>query len=329
MNFTYHVTCHVTCLPPPSLAVSPPRSPNARQASTGSIAISQSAAVAAVSHNRPSQKPVKLPLGSKTHSTVDSNSPGSPMMTITTAEGHSLQYDSGKDSISCSDASNSSQQLIKLDSPPATEMNKTFELFSEFDPLRLRQSISDPLQQSLSNDSLLCDITYRSKTSGSSSPGILSTSPQPSFQAPPHWSTRPHHTSPKQSLTSDGSIVRARPKGLSIQTPEVPHPISAPSSRPHSPKPSSASRHKLGNSPTGSVHSLVQYPTNYDSDYAVGILGFQSDSDATSTTSSIMDLTDFPDPTPTIFPTTIDHSDLDSIDVNLDQDFFGTSVPLR
>lgn len=241
------------------------------------------------------------------------------MMTITSADGHSVQYDSGKDSISCSDTSNSSQQLIKLDSPPATDPNRTLDI-SEFDPLRLRQSLSYPMQQSLSNDSLLCDIN-RSKMSGSCSPGMLSTSPQASVTALANPCPRLPPASPRQSVAPDDLIARPRPKGLSLQASDIPLPISAPSSRPHSPKTGSLERNRLGNSPTGSIHSLVQYPTNYDSDYGIGILGFQSDSDATSTTSSIMDLSDFPDPTPPILPTTINPTDLDNFDV--EQNFYG------
>ena len=97
----------------------------------------------------------------------DCNSPGSPNVTVTPAEQNPLrqfpyQYDSGKDSMTCSDASghsNSSEKpMIELDSPihfPIASGSKARlsgcidYIAAEFDPLR----------QSTSQDSLLDSTT--------------------------------------------------------------------------------------------------------------------------------------------------------------------------
>lgn len=113
------------------------------------------------------------------------SSPGSPNVTVTPAEHPLSQYDSGKDSMTCSDASghsNSSENqpanMIELDSPssgvPTRMISGVPDYAPEFDPLVIHQSIS--------HDSLF-DSKY-------SHPSAFSISPTP---VPAH--NVPHHRS--------------------------------------------------------------------------------------------------------------------------------------
>ena len=209
-----------------------------------------------------------------------------------------------------SDHSNRSehhQELIKLESPTSTTAPKSVFNLAEFDPLQG------------SHDSLLYD-PYTGKTSGNSSPNALSGSPQNQLltsiplNTPKHGQASPK-LSPRQSLSLEThpvsgpspSIARPRPRPAGLPTQGDPsHPISAPSSRPHSPRNLPGVGRHRGASPTGSVRSLVQFPTD-DTDI-IGSFWFQSDSEATSTTSSLLDLTDMDDPNPPLIPA---FSDLD------------------
>lgn len=238
---------------------------------------------------------------------VGSNSPGSPNVTITPAEDGvsrqlGLQYDSGKDSMTCSDHSNGSESqpdLIKLDSEQQQllKVGSGYHL-AEFDPLLT-------IKPSVSNDSL-----FESQTK------MVSPTPTPSSSA--HQQHQHQQlgsgipamqrqgsgssitlTSPKsfssdstlkQSLGNDlgiipsPSIARPRPKAMNLPpVPAPPLPISAPSSRPPSPKPPKSFKRNI--SPTPSVESMRTY--RYDSDPGWNYL---SDSDATSTSSSILDV---------------------------------------
>ena len=233
---------------------------------------------------------------------VGSNSPGSPNVTVTPAEDGisrqlGLQYDSGKDSMTCSDHSNGSESqpdLIKLD--PEQQQHR-LKVASGYNLAEF-----DPLTQNGSNDSL-CESQTK----------VVSPSPIPSSSAQQQqWgsgcgtavmqrqgsgssatSTSPKsfsQISPKQSLNAESgiipspSIARPRPKAMNLPpVPAPPHPISAPSSRPHSPKPRRKS--KRNTSPTPSVESMRTY--RYDSDPG---WNYWSDSDATSTSSSVLDV---------------------------------------
>ena len=206
-----------------------------------------------VSSKRPG--PLSLRPKANSRSSYD-NSPSSPNVTVTPAEEYSRQlmqqqYDSGNST----DTSGYSE-LIKLDSPVAPP-----RVHDEFDPLRENSFCSI--------DSLLYD------PAGNTSPKILSTSPR-------------QQRSPQQSLTVETSpnIVRPRPRGLSVPATDAPLPISAPSSRPHSP----SFLFRSNSSPTGSVHSLIVLANSYDSDGGAWG-GFQSDIQSDSDT-SLLDLRD-------------------------------------
>ena len=296
---------HKFTSPPPPPPVSPPRSPHTRLYASGST-VTPILSTPTHPNTSGSPKPTHLSFHKgKTRGSVDS-SPSSPMMTVTSVDGCSMQYDSGKDSMTSdnSDHSNRSehhQELIKLESPTSTTAPKSVFDLAEFDPLQG------------SHDSLLYD-PYTGKTSGNSSPNAASGSPQTQLlacvpaNAPRHGQASPK-LSPRQSITLETppilgpspNIARPRPRPTGLPTQGDPsHPVSAPSSRPHSPRNLPPVCHQR--SPTGSVHSLVQFPTQYDSDFP-GSFWFQSDSETTSTTSSLLDLTEIiDDPHPPLIP---------------------------
>lgn len=262
-------------------------------------------------------------------------------MTVTPAEQNisrqlACQYDSGKDSMTCSDASGHSNcseiqpNMIKLDSlvnlpTTRTRLSSCIDFIAaEFDPLR----------PSLSHDSLL-ESTGQDRNVNTSSahhhrrltpPMTAATSGSAlgknfewNFDATPLVPTgtkkHPHRhmshpaspkvadSSPKQSLATSTksitdlpssshhcqpssipspSIVRPRPKPSKV----VLKTISAPSSRPHSPKmeaAESAPKWDHGSSPTGSMKCIKDLTFgSYFADYA--------DSDTTSANSSQLDL---------------------------------------
>lgn len=120
-------------------------------------------------------------------SSQDASSPGSPNVMVTPADHPLSQYDSGKDSMTCSDASghsNSSEtqpaNMIELDSPVYSSLaTKTIagvrDYASEFDPL---------IRQSISHDSL-----FDSKCPSASQAFSASPTPTPTHH---HYS---HHRS--------------------------------------------------------------------------------------------------------------------------------------
>ncbi len=259
----------------------------------------------------------KVKMTSQDHNS--GNSPSSPNVTITPAEHPLNQYDSGKDSSDASGHSNSSEthpDMIKLDSPiHAPTARSRLPSGAEYVAAEF-----DPLRPSISHDSLLFESKNTAFHHISASP-----TPTPIVQ---HQHQQHHHhrsstsdmviqrtasipfkqqiscssstspksnssTSPRQSLTESGvfsnasnnSIVRPRPRpSKDFQT------ISAPSSRPPSPKLSytdspydHCSVHRVGNSsPTGSVQSMKVFSLSYDSETYF-------DSDTTSNTSSLID----------------------------------------
>lgn len=224
----------------------------------------------------------------------------------------------------CSDHSNGSESqpdLIKLDSEQQQQLLRVSSGYHpEFDPL-----LSIP--QSISNDSLF-DPQPQSANCKLVSPTPIPSLPTAQQQQQQQWSstasqystgtpmqrqgsgssatsTSPKsfsQLSPKQSSTDSGivpspNIVRPRPKAMNLPpVPAPPMPISAPSSRPPSPRPQRGS--KRNTSPTPSVESMRIY--GYDSDPGWNYL---SDSDATSTSSSLLDVRyGDEDPNPTILP---------------------------
>ena len=265
-----------------------------------------------------------------------SNSSGSPNVTVTPAEdgicrqlgmlGMPTQYDSGKESMPSSDHSNGSESqpdLIKLESEQQQQRQQQQQQlrvgsryhYPEFDPLlSIPQSISndslfDPPQSS--NNKLVSPTPIPLPTSSqqqywgagqyssctamqrqSSASSLTSTSPKSISQLSPKQSTV------DASIVSSPSIVRPRPKAINIPpAPAPPMPISAPSSRPPSPRPRRGS--KRNTSPTPSVESMRTY--RYDSDPGWNYL---SDSDATSTSSSLLDVRyEDDDPNPPLLPT--------------------------
>ena len=286
------------------------------------------------------KQPTKL---HTSHDVAGSNSPGSPgpNVTVTPAEeGNnrqlSLQYDSGKDSMPCSDHSNGSEtqpDLIKLDSEQQQQLLRVSSGYHpEFDPLL-------SITQSTSNDSLFDPQPQSANYKVSPTP-----IPLPTTQQQQQWGTAQYtgtpmqrqgsgssatstspksfsQLSPKQSSTDSGivpspSIIRPRPKAMNLPpVPAPPMPISAPSSRPPSPRPRKSSRRNT--SPTPSVESMRTY--RYDSDPGWNYL---SDSDATSTSSSLLDVRygDDEDPNPTILPNMFTSDDFD---------FFNPSAPMH
>lgn len=103
-------------------------------------------------------------------SSQETNSPSSPNVTITPAEHPLSQYDSGKDSMTCSDASghsNCSESLIKLDSPVYTQPSTKGTVSGMADYIAAE---FDPLRTSISHDSLL---------TAASGPQGISSSPTP------------------------------------------------------------------------------------------------------------------------------------------------------
>ena len=293
----------------------------------------------------------------------DSNSPGSPNVTVTPAEQHPLrhlpyQYDSGKDSMTCSDASghsNSSEKpMIEFDSPVhfpiISRMSSCIDYIArEFDPLRQSTSqdsllesanqdrvittsptltptfhhhhsqlqqrqmqLQQPQQQQLKqhgkSEEALADTAVLwgigstplpfsgTKQARRSTTGSTSTSPKKSENVSPKQSLTTSTTSISSNtsarstndLTTSGNsqnpptpsgIARPRPrpsKDVNFQT------ISAPSSRPHSPKMETKQvwdfkRNRFSlSSPTGSVKSMQDLP--YDSDYGEYYLDSNSSS---------------------------------------------------
>ena len=219
----------------------------------------------------------------------------------------------------CSDHSNGSESqpdLIKLDSEQQQQLLRVSSGYHpEFDPL-----LSIP--QSTSNDSLLDQSANCKLASPTPIPSLPpaqqqqqwgSTASQYSTGTPMQrqgsgssaTSTSPKsfsQLSPKQSSTDSGivpspNIVRPRPKAMNLpRVPAPPMPVSAPSSRPPSPR--TRRNSKRNASPTPSVESMRAY--RYDSDPGWNYL---SDSDATSTSSSLLDVRyGDEDPNPTILP---------------------------
>lgn len=302
---------HIYCIhsPPPLIffsSVSSPRSPkspSAQASSTSSAAHSQSASVA--NDFGPVRKPSNLMLNNK-HVCSDESNPNSPMNTI---------YDSGKDSNTGSDFSSHSvasdpqrqmQHLMSFDSPTSPN---NFDL-AYFDPLHQGSTtvavVGQPpaLRQTPSFDSLLMD-PKGGTTSGNVSPNIFSTSPNLRRQ-----------TSPKSSLTVEQQqhIARqspiARPRPRPGKLPSYTSDVSI--SRPN---------RRSDVSPSGSVQSLtIPSVAGYESDYGCGLSGFQSDSDATSTHSSLLDVSreECDDPHPTLMPTP---ASLETIHFNFDLKF--------
>ena len=210
-------------------------------------------------------------------------------------------YDSGKES----DLSNQSamSHLISFDSPGHS---KTALPMAMFDPLyQTADKALRELKQTTSYDSLL-QYPNGGTTSGNVSPCVFSTSPNLKRHTSPR-SSRGEHTSPRSSLVArdlqtaatgvkNSPIARPRPRPgqLNSYTSDM-----GPQPRPFSPS-TTRSHRRSDISPSGSVQSL-----NFD--YGAGG-GFQSDSDATSTHSSLLDLPhdgDIPDlplvPTPAEF----------------------------
>lgn len=254
-----------------------PNSPKSPQcSSTNSAAYSQTASVA--SELDFIKKPSNLMLQNK-HASSDDSNPNSPMN----------PYDSGNTTGSdfstfsvTSDPQQQSHQLINLDSSNGSKAAFNIGL-APFDPLyqmpadETVQQIS--LRQTPSFDSLLMD-PRGGTTSGNVSPNLFSTSPNMRRQI-----------SPKSSLLREQQLVKnspfARPRPRPGKLPSNTSDTGSTSNRPFSPM---RSNRKSDISPSGSVQSLIVGGTigGYDSDYGMG--GFQSDSDATSTHSSLLDL---------------------------------------
>ena len=273
----------------PHSAVSSPNSPKSPQStSTASTAHSQSASVA--SEFGSIKKPSNLTLQNRHIVSSDDSDQNSPMS-------YPYVYDSGKESTTGSFLSNQSaaSHLISFDSPGHS---KTELPMAMFDPLY--QSLADEalkqLKQTTSYDSLLQDPNGGT-TSGNVSPCIFSTSPN----LKRHSSPRGKHTSPRSSLVaqdpltaaSAASAVAAEIKNSPIARPRPrPGQLNSYTSdtgplRPFSPANYTRPHRRSDVSPSGSVQSLYAAMTDFD--YGVGG-GFQSDSDATSTHSSLLDL---------------------------------------
>lgn len=266
-------------LPPSPPVVCSPNSPKSPQSSsTNSAAYSQSASVA--SEFDSIRKPSNLMLQNK-HASSDDSNPNSPM--------NNPIYDSGKDSNTGSDFSNhsvtsdqqqQSHRLITFDSPNGSKAGFHIGLVP-FDPLYQMPTSETiqpiPLRQTPSFDSLLMD-PRGGTTSGNVSPNLYSTSPNMRRQTSPRSSLTREQ---QQQLVKNSPIARPRPRpklqSYTSETGPLAHHRPLSPTRPH---------HKGNISPSGSVQSLII--TGYDSDYCIG--GFQSDSDATSTHSSLLDL---------------------------------------
>ena len=241
--------------------------------------------------------------------------------------------DSGKESTTGSDFSNQSAISNEVQ-PPLTRSLMSFEspgrskaalqIAMQFDPLSQVMAGDEALQQlrqTPSYDSLLQDPNGGT-TSGNVSPCVYSTSPKIRRQPSPREMSR-ERTSPRSSLSREQALAAARnsPSSARSRRPSKLHsygsdtgPISAqlhPQPRPFSP-----SQHHSKVSPSGSVQSLFA-TIGYESDYGMG--GFQSDSDATSTHSSLLDLPhgeDFNDDLqPPLVPTP---ADLDNMHFDFD-----------
>ena len=277
-----------------SIVVSSPNSPKSPQStSTNSAAHSQSASTC--SEFGSIKKPSNLTLQNK-HVSSDDSDPNSPMNNPT--------FDSGKDSIAGSDfsslsAASSDQQqpdkLISFDS--STESRAAFQVALEhFDPLypvATDETVQPiPLRQTPSYDSLLMD-PRGGTTSGNVSPSVCSTSPNLRRQTSPRSSLIRDQTSSRslfvkepQPAARNSPIARPRPRPgkLNSYTSET-----GPATHHRPLSPSYKHHRKSDVSPSGSVQSLF-VGFGYDSDYGAG--GFQSDSDATSITSTHSSLLD-------------------------------------
>lgn len=261
-------------LSPVVLSPNSPKSPQC--ASTNSAAYSQTASVA--SEFDSIRKPSNLMLQNKHVSSDDSN-PNSPMNPCDS--GNTTGSDFSNYSVT-SDPQQQSHQLINLD--PSNESKATFNIgLTSFDPLyqmstdETVQQIS--LRQTPSFDSLLMD-PRGGTTSGNVSPNVYSTSPNLRRQ-----------TSPRSAAIKDPQPVKsspiARPRPRPGKLPSYAGDTGPTTHRAFSP---SRPHRKSDVSPSGSVQSLIVGGTmgGYDSDYSMS--GFQSDSDATSTHSSLLDL---------------------------------------
>lgn len=259
-------------LSPPVLSPNSPKSPQC--ASTNSAAYSQTASVA--SEFDSIRKPSNLMLQNKHVSSDDSN-PNSPINPYDS--GNTTGSDFSNYSVT-NDPQQQSQQLINFDS--SSEGKAPFNTgLTNLDPFYQMSADETVLQISLrhtpSSDSLLME-PWGGTTSGNVSPNMYSTSPNLRRQ------TSPRSASIKdQHPVKSSPIARPRPRPAklpSCDTGPIIHRAFSPS-RPH---------RKSDVSPSGSVQSLIVGGTmgGYDSDYSMG--GFQSDSDATSTHSSLLDL---------------------------------------
>ena len=285
-----------------------PKSPSAQSASTSSAAHSQSASVA--SEFGSIKKPSSLKLQGKYVFSSDDSNPNSPV------------NDSGKDSNTGSDHSNQSvtsdqrqMHLMSFDSP--TSSKAPFDMtLAPFDPLfkagadksaAHQMAFRPTLRQTPSFDSLLMD-TKGGTTSGNVSPNFFSTSPNSHRQTSPRSSFGTEHL---QQTPKYGSSVRptsAHPGKMTSYTSDGVLPSHY--RHPHSP---SQPRHRGNVSPSGSVRSLILTTGGYDSD-SLSMCGFQSDSDATSTHSSLLDVReDREDPNPLLVPTPASLTSLDSV----------------
>ena len=148
------------------------------------------------------------------------------------------QFDSGKHSLTSSDNFSTSSNDVVHNLIDFDHVMTTPSAIAELDPLRYHPTPITTTPTGFvptSHDSLFSDTN-------SPVGGVMG------FTPPPH--SRPN-VSPRSSMTDfspmGGSIARPRPRPSSTQDVN-----SAPTSRPNTPK--------LNISPSGSVHSLPQYP---------------------------------------------------------------------
>lgn len=293
--------------------MSSPNSPKSPQ--SASTVHSNSASVA--SEFDSIKKPSNLTLQNK-HASSDESNPNSPSTGIDSGKESDFSNQSVMSSGGPSDTllhPHQHHHLMSFESPSRAKAE--FQIAMAFDPLyQIRgDETLQPLRQAPSYDSLLTD-NFGGTTSGNVSPCIYSTSPNLKRQTSPRGCTN-EQTSPRSSLSitakdapplltqqlaagalgavRNSPIARPRPRpgqlnsytsdtGPIIYHPHQPRPFS-PAQHPASHYRSSTHR-KSDISPSGSVQSLII--AGYDSDY--GLSGFQSDSDATSTHSSLLDL---------------------------------------
>ena len=262
------------------------------------------------------KKPTHLGFLTTKVSPQDSSSPGSPNVTITSAEypfltmtpaelahpefSHNLLYDSGKDSMTGSDASghsNSSEtqpDMIKLNSPLQITLMTSGknDYIAEFDPITIRSSIS--------HDSLLFESSQSPQAFHRGGSAECTTEAAGSGMRPTSATTSPRasstSSSPGQSSVNakasncpSPNIVRPRPRPSKDFTAQT---ISAPSSGPSSPRQSMRTdgfkSFKRGtSSPTGSVQSMRGL---FESDFVNLHTGLDSDTSTTSCNSLLGDL---------------------------------------